>query len=190
MRGFNLDHGSDFETRIEGMPVNMVSHVHGQGWTDLNFLIPELVEYLDYKLGVYHTELGDFGSAGGAEFHLARRLDRAFATVGTGANGLARLAGGGSARIGTGDFLLGGEAKGYNGPWDLLEEIRKFSGVARYSRDRGSSRFSVLGMGYRNQWASNDQIPERAVTSGLISPLGQIDKTDSGRSQRYSLSGS
>lgn len=190
VRGFNLDHGSDFETRIEGMPVNMVSHAHGQGWTDLNLLIPELVDYLDYRLGVYHTELGDFGSAGGAEFHLARRLNRPFATVGTGENGLARLAAGGSAQVGGGDFLLGGEVKGYNGPWDLPEEIRKFSGVARYTWERGASRFSVLGMGYRNRWASNDQIPERAVTSGLITNLGQIDTSDGGRSQRYSLSGS
>ena len=190
VRGFNLDHGSDFETRIEGMPVNMVSHAHGQGWTDLNFLIPELVDHLDYKLGVYHAELGDFGSAGGAEFHLAQKLDRPFATVGAGENGLARFAAGGSAQVGRGSLLLGGEAKGYNGPWELPEEIRKFSGVARYSWARGASRFSVLGMGYRNRWASNDQIPERAVTSGLISPLGQIDQTDGGRSQRYSLSGS
>ncbi len=190
VRGFNLDHGSDFETRIEGMPVNMVSHAHGQGWTDLNFLIPELVDYLDYHLGVYHTELGDFGSAGGAEFHLIRQLDRPFASVGTGENGLARLAAGGSGRVGAGNLLLAGEVKGYNGPWELAEEIRKFSGASRYTWEHGASRFSILGLAYRNRWASNDQIPARAVTNGLISNLGQIDSSDGGRSQRYSLSGS
>jgi hypothetical protein len=190
VRGFNLDHGTDFATRIEGMPVNMVSHAHGQGWTDLNFLIPELVDHLDYRLGVYHAELGDFGSAGGAEFRLARSLARPFATVGTGANGLARIAAGGSARAGAGDVLLAGEVKRYDGPWDLPERIRKVSGVVRYSWDRGSSRFSILGMGYRNQWRANDQIPQRAVASGAISRLGQIDTSDGGRSQRYSLSGS
>src|SRR5262245_27031560 len=116
IRGFNLDHGTDFQTRIEGMPLNMPSHAHGQGYTDLNFLIPELVDYLDYRLGVYHTELGDFGSAGGAEFHLVRRLDRPFAVASAGEDGLARLAMGGSTRIGGGDLLAGGEAKGYNGP--------------------------------------------------------------------------
>ncbi|HLL47015.1 MAG TPA: Plug domain-containing protein, partial [Longimicrobiaceae bacterium] len=81
VRGFNLDHGTDFQTRVEGMPVNMPSHGHGQGYTDLNFVIPEFVEYLDYRLGVYHAELGDFGSAGGAELHLVRALDRPFATL-------------------------------------------------------------------------------------------------------------
>ena len=190
VRGFNLDHGSDFETRVEGMPVNMVSHAHGQGWTDLNFLIPELVDYIEYKLGVYHADVGDFGSAGGAEVHLVRQLARPFATLGAGENGLARLAAGGSGPLGSGVLLLAGEAKGYNGPWDLPEQVRKFSGVARYSWDHGSSRFSVLALGYRNRWASNDQIPERAVISGIIGPLGQIDKTDAGRSQRFSVSGS
>src|SRR6185436_19983168 len=72
VRGFNLDHGTDFQTRLEGMPINMPSHAHGQGYTDLNFLIPELVDYIDYRLGVYDAELGDFGSAGGAEFRLMR----------------------------------------------------------------------------------------------------------------------
>lgn len=189
VRGFNLDHGTDFQTRIEGMPLNMPTHGHGQGYTDLNFLIPELVEYLDYRLGVYHAELGDFGSAGGAEFHLLRHLDHPFASVGTGANGLARFAAGRSTPVGGGELLLGGEAKAYNGPWKRPEDIRKFSGIASYGVDHGASRFSLLAMAYRNRWNSNDQIPLRAVTSGLISEFGQIDSTDGGNAQRYSLSG-
>src|SRR5262249_24094138 len=84
VRGFNLDHGTDFRTEIDGMPINLPSHAHGQGYTDLNFLIPELVDNVDYKLGVSHPELGDFSSAGRAEFHLVTRLARPFATVGTG----------------------------------------------------------------------------------------------------------
>jgi hypothetical protein len=189
IRGFNLDHGTDFQTRIEGMPVNMPSHAHGQGYTDLNFLVPELVDYLDYRLGVYHAELGDFGSAGGAEFHLVRTLSRPFATVGAGQDGLARIAAGASSRVGGGDLLVGGEAKTYDGPWDVAERIRKFSGVARYSWDRGASQFSILGMAYQNKWNASDQIPVRAVESGLISRFGQIDGTDGGNTRRYSLSG-
>jgi hypothetical protein len=190
VRGFNLDHGTDFETRVEGMPVNMPTHAHGQGYTDVNFLIPELVEYLDYRLGVYHADVGDFGSAGGAEFHLARRLTRPFATATAGENGLARFATGGSRRVGSGDFLAGGEVKGYDGPWDVPERIRKVAGMARYSWERGASQFSVLGMAYRNRWNAPDQIPLRAVESGLINRFGQIDETDGGHTQRYSLSGS
>ncbi|MEP6473297.1 MAG: TonB-dependent receptor plug domain-containing protein [Gemmatimonadota bacterium] len=189
VRGFNLDHGTDFQTRVEGMPVNMASHAHGQGYTDLNFLIPELVEFLDYKLGVYHADVGDFGSAGAAEFHLVHRLARPFASGTIGENGLARLAAGGSIRVGRGDLLVAGEAKGYNGPWDRAEDIRKFSGVVHYSWESGASRFSILGMGYHNRWNSNDQIPLRAVEEGSITGLGQIDSTDGGNTQRYSLSG-
>ena len=190
VRGFNLDHGTDFQTRLDGMPINMPTHAHGQGYTDLNFLIPELVDHIDYKLGVYHAELGDFGSAGGAEFHLARVLAKPFATVGSGANGLARLTGGSSYHVGGGDLLLAGEAKSYNGPWELKEDVRKFSGLARYSWNYGTSQFSVLGMAYQNRWNSNDQIPNRAVDDGQISHFGQIDLTDGGSSHRYSLSGS
>ena len=189
VRGFNLDHGTDFQTRLEGMPLNLPSHGHGQGYTDLNFLIPEMVEYLDYKLGVYHPEVGDFGSAGAADFHLLRTLDHPFANVEFGANGLARLAAGRAVHLGSGDLLLGGEGKEYDGPWELKENIRKFSGLARYSFTAGASQFSILGLAYHNRWNSNDQIPLRAVTGGAISRLGQIDSTDGGATQRYSLSG-
>jgi hypothetical protein len=133
VRGFNLDHGTDFQSRLEGMPLNMPTHGHGQGYTDLNFLIPELLDHLDYKLGVYHADVGDFGSAGAAEFTLKSRLDQAFASVGYGANGLARLAAGRSDAVGAGTLLLAAEGKEYDGPWDLAERVRKLSGVARYA---------------------------------------------------------
>ncbi len=189
VRGFNLDHGTDFQTKLDGMPLNMPTHGHGQGYTDLNFLIPELVDYLDYKLGVSHAELGNFGSAGGAEFHLMRTLDRPFLALSGGANGFARLSGGASQRVGAGTLLVGGEAKRYDGPWLLPEDIRKVSGVARYSVTRRASDWSVMGMAYRNRWNASDQIPSRAVASGLISRFGQIDSTDGGNTQRYSFSG-
>jgi hypothetical protein len=190
VRGFNLDHGTDFQTRLEGMPLNMATHGHGQGWTDLNFLIPELVESLEYKLGVHHADIGDFGSAGGAEFHLVRTLERPFVSLSGGANGLARAAAGGSRRAGRGTLLVAGEVKAYDGPWLRAEGVRKSSGVARYSLDRGTSRFSLLGMAYRNGWNSNDQIAMRAVEEGIVSRFGQIDSTNGGAAQRYSLSGS
>jgi hypothetical protein len=190
VRGFNLDHGTDFQAQVEGMPVNLPTHGHGQGYTDLNFLIPELVDYIDYKLGVYHAEVGDFGSAGAAEFHLVQSLERPFATGGLGDNGLARFASGGSIRAAGGTLLAGGEAKGYNGPWKLAERIRKVSGVARFTRGDSNDELSLLAMAYRNRWNSNDQIPTRAVAGGTIDRFGQIDNTDGGMSERYSLSGS
>lgn len=189
VRGFNLDHGTDFATTLDGMPVNMPTHGHGQGYTDLNFLIPELIDHVDYKLGVYHAELGDFGSAGGAELHLVSALDHPFASLTGGQNGLGRLAAAGSTRLGGGILLAAGEVKSYDGPWDRREQLRKVSGVGRYSWERGSSRFSVTGMAYHNRWNANDQIPDRAVEAGVISRFGQIDSTDGGGSERYSLSG-
>ena len=189
VRGFNLDHGTDFQTRLEGMPLNSPTHAHGQGYTDLNFLIPELVDYIDYRLGVYHTEIGDFGSAGGAELHLKSKLDGSFATAEAGEDAPARLALGTSKRAGHGDLLLGGELKSYNGPWALAEETAKISGLARYSWQRSASRFSLLGMAYHNRWNASDQIPERAVESGALDRFGYIDGTDGGNTQRYSLSG-
>ena len=190
VRGFNLDHGTDFQTTVDGMPVNLPTHAHGQGWTDLNFLTPEFVRALDYKLGVYHAEIGDFGSAGGAEFHLAKRFEAPIVTTQLGANGLARIVLGQSTKAGGGDLLFGGEAKAYDGPWIRAEQVRKYSGMARWSRDVGASSVSVLALGYRNRWNSNDQIPMRAVENGLISALGQIDSTVGGNTERYSLSAS
>jgi hypothetical protein len=190
VRGFNLDHGTDFQSSLEGMPLNMPTHAHGQGYTDLNFLIPELVDYLDYRLGVYHAEVGDFGSAGAAAYHLVRNLDRPFATLSAGVNGMARLAAGGSTHAGPGDLLFGGEAKQYNGPWVTPEKLRKRGGLARFSWGEGPSQFSVLAMAYHNDWNSSDQIPLRAVANGLITRFGEIDPTDGGTTERYSLSAS
>jgi outer membrane receptor protein involved in Fe transport len=189
VRGFNLDHGTDFQTRVEGMPINMPTHGHGQGYTDLNFLIPEFVDLLEYRLGVYHTELGDFGSAGGAEFHLLRDLDRPFLSATGGQNGFGRLVGGAATSVSDGRLLVGGEARLYDGPWDLPQDVRKLNGLARYSRDLGSTRYSILALGYAGKWAATDQIPMRAVESGLIGRFGNIDPTDGGEARRFSLSG-
>jgi hypothetical protein len=189
VRGFNLDHGTDFQTRLEGMPLNLPTHGHGQGYTDLNFLIPEFIDFVDYKLGVYHPAVGDFGSAGAAEFHLVKTIARPFASISYGEHQLARLAAGNSLTVGAGTLLVGGEAKSYNGPWQVPERIRKLSALARYTRGGPSSQVSLLAVAYRNRWNAGDQIPLRAVQDGLISRFGQLDSTDGGRTERYSLSG-
>ena len=190
VRGFNLDHGTDFQTKVDGMPVNQPTHAHGQGYTDLNFLVPEFVRALDYKLGVSHAELGDFGSAGGAEFFLAKRFEKPVAVTEVGANGLARAVLGQSVKAGAGQLLFGGEGKLYDGPWQRAERLRKYSGMARYTIDRGASQFSVLAMAYANRWDSSDQIPLRAIQDGTLSRFGQVDSTLGGNTSRFSLSAS
>ena len=188
LRGFNLDHGTDFRTILEGMPVNMRTHGHGQGYTDITFLIPEFVAGMNFRKGVYDADIGDFGSAGSARIKLLKNLPGPFVRVDAGAWRMRRVVAGTSAELGAGDLLLGGEVKGYDGPWDKPQDLQKFSGFGRYSWMTGSDQWSLLAMGYDNTWESSDQIPKRAVEAGTITRFGQIDPTLGGRSSRYSLS--
>ena len=195
LRGFNLDHGTDFSTFVDGMPVNMRTHGHGHGWTDLNFLIPEVVEELTYRKGTYYADVGDFSSAGTARFHIADELVRGQAGLGLGEDGYARVVVVDSIAVGSGDLLYAGELQTYDGPWrDINEDVSKGSGLLRYSAPMGSGRAHVMVMGYTNEWNSPDQIPQRAVSGtgnspGLISEFGSLDTTVGGESSRYSLSG-
>ncbi len=188
VRGFNLDHGTDFQTRIESMPLNLPTHGHGHGYTDLNPLIPEFVDHLDYKLGPMYAELGDFGSAGGATLHLTRALRAPVASLETGAFGFRRTVLGAGATSGRSQWLIGGEAKRYDGPWEQPQRLGKYSGLARWTWTGGRDEFSLLALGYANRWNATDQIPSRAVASGAIGRFGQIDPTLGGDAQRQSLS--
>ena len=193
LRGFNLDHGTDFATSVDTMPVNMRTHGHGQGYTDLNFLIPEAVDELTYRKGTYYADVGDFSSAGSAQFHIADRLDRGLAEGTAGEYGFARgvvvdsVAAGPKAHDGA--LLYALEYQTFDGPWtDIKEDVQKVSGLLRYSQDLGPGRFHLMAMAYDNSWTSHDQIPQRAVDSGLIDAYGNLDTTVGGESDRYSLS--
>ena len=188
LRGFNLDHGTDFATVLDGMPINMRTHAHGQGYTDLNFVIPELITRIDYRKGTYYAEEGDFASAGAVHLRLTNRLDRALASVTTGEHQYARGVYANSTALGLGALLYGIEAGYNNGPWDNPEHSRRTSGLLRYSQGEPGNGFSITAMGYDAKWRSTDQIPLRAVDSGLINRFGAIDPSDGGKSSRYSLS--
>jgi len=190
LRGFNLDHGTDFATFVDSMPVNMRTHGHGQGWTDLNFLIPETVEQLDYRKGTYYADVGDFSSTGSVRFQLADRVSRGEALLTVGADEYVRGVLVDSTSAGAGDLLYGVELQTYDGPWtDIDENVRKASALLRYSADVAGGRAHVNVMGYTNEWNSADQIPQRAVAQGLIDEFGSLDSTVGGKSSRYSLSG-
>jgi hypothetical protein len=187
VRGFNLDHGTDFSTRLEGMPINLPTHAHGHGYTDLNFLIPEFVDHVEYSLGNFYSEIGDFGSAGGAEFRLKRSLEQPLFVGGLGDHGYRRIVAGASTPLGSGGTLLaGGEFHHNDGPWDVPEDLQKFSGMLRYSHEGSTSTFSLTALGYDNKWNASDQIPQRAVDAGTIGRFGQLDNTLGGASSRYS----
>src|SRR5215469_5105062 len=189
LRGFNLDHGTDFATTVDGVPVNMPTHAHGQGYSDLNYLIPELIERIDYRKGVYYAEEGDFSAAGAADIHYRARLDAPFVTLSAGTNGYRRILAATSTAFGEGELLLGGEASLADGPWVLPEGYQRLSSLVKYTRGDEERGYALTAMGYGGHWHATDQIPQRAVSAGLISRFGNIDPTDGGRSQRWSVSG-
>ena len=188
LRGFNLDHGTDFATWVAGMPVNMRSHAHGQGYTDLNFLIPELVSRVDYRKGPYFAEEGDFSSAGTARIGYLNRFERPLASLSVGQGGYRRILGAGSAAAGAGTLLGALEVQHNDGPWDVPQGFRKLNGVLRWSKEGGDDRFSATAMAYSGRWTSTDQIPKRALDAGLVGRFGSLDPTDGGSSSRASLS--
>jgi hypothetical protein len=188
LRGFNLDHGTDFATYVDGMPVNMRSHAHGQGYSDLNFLIPELVQRIDYKKGTYFAGEGDFSSAGAAHMRLADSLAKSVASLSAGPYGYRRGVLADSFSAGDGSWLYGLEINRNDGPWEVPEHVRKYSGMLRYSRGTQDDGFNVTAMAYKNTWNASDQLPLRAVESGQVGRFGAIDPTDGGQTARYSLS--
>ena len=190
LRGFNLDHGTDFASWVADMPVNMPTHAHGQGYSDLNFMIPELVQGIAYKKGPYYATEGDFASAGSAHINYFSHLAENLAEATVGEDNYYRVVLAGSRRVGAGEILAGLEGAYNDGPWVVPENYGKFNGVLRYSQGNHENGFDVTAMAYRGDWNSTDQIPLRAVTSGLVSRLGALDPTDGGESHRYSVSGS
>jgi outer membrane receptor protein involved in Fe transport len=188
LRGFNLDHGTDLAIFVDGMPVNMPTHGHGQGYADINFLIPELIRSMLIRKGPYYADEGDFSSAGALHIDYLNRLDPGLAEATVGSFGYRRLLAAKSLPAWAGNVLMAGEINTYNGPWDVPDGLRKFNGVLRYSQGTADDGFSITGMGYANRWTSTDQIAERAVTQGLIDRFGTLNPTDGGNSSRFSLS--
>lgn len=188
LRGFNLDHGTDFATFVDGMPINMRSHAHGQGYTDLNFLIPELVDRINYKKGPYYADEGDFASAGAAHMTLANRLRDNTASVSVGENDYLRAVVTGSTPLGAGSLVYGAELGHNNGPWVTPEAFHKNIGVLRYAQGASDQQFSVTGMFYKGAWHASNQIPLRAVRDGALDEFGAVDPSDGGDTSRYSVS--
>jgi hypothetical protein len=189
LRGFNLDHGTDFATYVAGIPVNMPTHAHGQGYTDLNFLIPELVDRIRYRKGPYFADEGDFSSVGVARIDYLRKIDGTLAKITAGQNGYGRALLAGSPEVGAGNLLYAVELFTNDGPWEIPENYRKYNGVLRYSQGNRDDGFSLTGMAYRGDWTSTDQVAKRAIDGGYIKRFGTLDPTTGGETYRYSLSG-
>ncbi|WP_457390037.1 TonB-dependent receptor [Roseateles sp. P5_E1] len=194
LRGFNLDHGTDFATTVNGLPVNMPSHGHGQGYSDLNFLIPELVDRIEYRKGPYFAKNGDFAAAGSADIAYRNTLDESFAALTLGQRQFQRFVGAGFTHLGDMHLLGAIEVQHNDGPWQLPEHLRKTNGVLILSGGTRAEGWSTSLMTYDARWTSTDQVPERLITAGTFNgqPFGRfdaIDKSDGGETRRSSLSG-
>jgi outer membrane receptor protein involved in Fe transport len=187
LRGFNLDHGTDFAGYVDGVPINMRTHGHGQGYLDLNFLIPELVERIDYRKGPYFADAGDFTAAGTVKFTTVDRLERPMIEATVGSYGYYRALAAGSSTVGSGYLLLALDGTRSNGPWVLNEDLKKINGLIKYSQGTATQGWNLGVTGYHATWNATDQVPQRAIDSGLIGRFGNIDPALGGRTTRFGL---
>jgi len=187
LRAFNLDHGTDLATEVDDMPVNMPTHAHGQGYTDLNFLIPELVRDLYYQKGPYYADEGDFATAGAVRMDLVNTVPDS-ATLGFGQDGYRRALLMGSTALAGGTLLGACDLYHNDGPFDNPDDYNRVNGLVRYHRGDAQNFFTLTAMAYSGRWNSTDQVPEHAITDGLIGRFGTLSPSDGGISGRYSVS--
>jgi outer membrane receptor protein involved in Fe transport len=187
LRGFNLDHGTDFTTYVDGMPWNLRSHGHGQGYLDVNGLLPEIVDRIDYRKGPYRADTGDFAMAGASFIRTIDRLEAPLVALETGEGGWLRLAGGGTMELDDGATLTGLiERKHYDGPWELEEGLEHVSMWGKYRRPTDFGTLAVTISGYDGNWHPTEQIPERAIgTSVCEDAYCVLDPTADGDTSRW-----
>jgi len=188
LRGWNLDHGTDLATFWDDVPINLPTHAHWQGYTDLNWLIPETVSGLEVRKGPYWADVGDFENAGNLHISVRDSVDHNIEQVTVGSFGYERFLTLGSTKLGDGTLLYAGDFNLYDGPWTSSDEMRKFSGLLRYTQGTATDGLSVTGMAYTNNWNSTDQVALRAMTTGQIGLYGELDPSDGGDTSRFMLS--
>ena len=184
LRGMNLDHGTDFSVYFEDMPVNFRSHAHGQGYLDLNFVIPEIVSTVRYAKGPYRADRGDFSTAGTASMRIYDQVEKPFVDLSMGSSGYLRTVGAGSIEAFDGHLLGAIEIMRNDGPWDRSGNVKKENLLLKYSGRHGVYDTKLIASYYDNTWNSTDQIPERLVLQGKIGRYGYVDPTLGGISKR------
>jgi hypothetical protein len=188
VRGFNLDHGTDIANFIDDMPINRPSNAHGQGYSDVNFFIPEVAAGLDFTKGPYYAAVGDFGAVASTHVKLANQIPNQIAVEG-GTLGRYDVFGGGTHNFSDSDRLLGAVYYGHlDGPWDHPDNFRKYTGILRYSHGVAADGWNVTAMYFKGDGNFTTDQPQRAIDSGLISKWGSLDPTDGNTSERASLS--
>jgi hypothetical protein len=187
LRGFNLDHGTDIAIFLDDMPLNLPSHAHGEGYSDMNTVIPEFVERVDFEKGPYYANVGNFSSAANAHVEFFKTLSQNFFKVEGGSHSYGRAVFGVSQKLGKGNLLYGGEEYYYDGPWVHPDGFNKINGLLTYSQGDDDNGVSITAHAYHGKWNSSDQIPVAAQS--LVGFYGTLNPSDGGHSQRYSLQG-
>ncbi|HEV7689209.1 MAG TPA: TonB-dependent receptor [Hyphomonadaceae bacterium] len=188
LRGFNLDHGTDFAGSIDGVPLNFRAHPHMNGYLDINFVIPEVIEKVQFYKGTSYAQNGDFSAAGAIDFKTWDKMESRYVEADASDDGDYRALTYGSYDVGDGSLMYAGEYEFGDGPFDRPEDLKKYSAMVKYTQDLGNAKFHVSLMGYDNTWFATDQMPQRAVQSGLISRFGTLDDDLGGDTSRYILS--
>lgn len=190
LRGFNLDHGTDYTAYVDGMPWNLRSHGHGQGYLDVNGLLPESVDRIDYRKGPYYADLGDFSLAGASFIKTIDRLEQSFISAELGQYDWQRLAGGLSQDLGKGTLTTIGEVKSYAGPWQNAEDLQHISAWGKYVQDTGFGRATATLSVYSGDWHPTEQIPERAIGTPLCrDAFCSLDSSAGGNTLRWITTG-
>ena len=191
LRGFDLDHGTDINISVDGMPVNMVSHAHGQGYADLHFVIPELIDEVNFNKGPYFADKGNFTTAGFVEFKTKDYLENNFAKVEGGQFNTFRGIAGINLLKTTGDkrnqsLYFAGEGSLTKGYFDNPQNFSRFNGILKYQgkiSENNSLTASVTG--FTSKWNASGQIPNRAIEQGIVGFFGAIDPNEGGKTSRY-----
>ncbi|MBL7809485.1 MAG: TonB-dependent receptor [Saprospiraceae bacterium] len=193
LRGFDIDHGTDIALSADGMPVNMVSHAHGQGYADLHFVIPELVEKIDFQKGPYYANVGNLGTAGYVKFHTQDVLPQSFVKLEAGQFDTYRsvaaldLLGAKAAARGAHAYVAG-ETLFSNGYFDAPQDFKRINVMGKFRQVMDDGKLLTLSVShFTSNWLASGQIPERAVRSGLIGRFGAIDPTEGGSTSRTNV---
>lgn len=188
VRGYNLDHGTDFHVGLDGMPANYRTHSHGQGYADINFIVPEFIDHLTYFKGPFKTAYGDLSTAGGADYSLYNRIPEGILSLTYGSYDYTRLLYGDSWDLGAGSLSFGIEYTHEDGPWQRANNYDRYNLFARYHQGDDDNYFNVTALAHSGDWDSSDQIPRRALENNSLDRFGTIDDTTGGDTSRYTLS--
>lgn len=189
IRGMNLNHGAGVISKLDGIPLNVNSHVAGQGYTDLNIVVPELIESYEYSVGPHNVSAGSGAYAGSIEYSAVNAFDESILQMSLGQDLYFRMVAATSDKTDDGDFLYSVDIESYDGPWkNIKEDEESLASYIKKTWNRGAETYGVSVIAYRNDWNVPTQIPERAVNNGSISDLDVVDVSDHGKTRLVGLS--